>query len=374
MIAAGVAVRLIVAFATGGLPYDVHSFELVWNALQRAPLHVYSTVNPGVSFHWPYPPAFFPAIAALGALANAVGGFSHVIRIPAILADAGLAWLVWDGLAGRTDERRRLFAAGLVALGPVFITISAYAAQIDSLAILPAVMAVLVWERMQTPRRAWLAGALIGIGAAVKTVPLLMIVALAPTARSRRELVTLVGCAVAVPLATFLPFLAADASGVAGLRHYHGAPGLGGLSLVLQPGLAQRWLTHVVAPTRLTTWLFISHPGLLNAAVIFLVAGWSALRRPDPRTAAVVLWLAVLAFGSGFFFQYLVWVLPFLLLARQLWATAVAQALVAVPMVIFYLGPWRTTVVVYVTVAIMIVVWAAAVIGGALLALRASAA
>src|ERR1700742_1452635 len=58
MIAAGVVVRLVVAFATHGLPYDIHSFQLVHAALSSSPLHLYSTVNPNGNFHWPYPPGY----------------------------------------------------------------------------------------------------------------------------------------------------------------------------------------------------------------------------------------------------------------------------------------------------------------------------
>jgi hypothetical protein len=357
LIVAGIAVRVVVAWLTGGLPFDVESFELLRSALDGSHFHVYSAVN-AHGFRWPYPSGFFPLVLLVGALADLFGGgFGHLIRAPAIGADAALAWLVWKGLAGRVDERGRLGAAGLVALGPVFITISGYAAQIDSVAILPAVGALLVWERGGPRERAWVAGALIGVGAAIKTVPILMVLALAPTAQSRRELAQLAVAAAAVVLLAMAPFLIADGSGARHIVHYSGLPGMGGLSLVLQPDLAERWLTRVVEPSGLESWLFIRHSGLENAAVVLGFAAWAARRRPGPRTAAALLWLLVLAFGSGFFFQYLVWGLPFFLLAGHLRATALLQALVTVPMLLFYLGPWHTQAIVYVYAAIMLAVW-----------------
>jgi hypothetical protein len=374
IIALGVVLRLIVAATTRGLPYDIQSLELVRTALGNRPLHLYSTVNPAGTFHWPYPPGYLPAVLATGWVADLFGGFSHLIRLPPILADAALTWVVWRGLAGRVSERDRLVASGLVSLGPVFIAVSGYSAQIDAVAILPAVIALLVWERGPVGRRAWVAGILIGVAASIKTVPLLMVLALAPSARSWREAAALAGSAVAVLFLTLVPFLVADSSGVLGLRHYTGVPGLGGLSLVLQPDLAQNWLTHPAAPSALTVWLSVHHASLENGAVIVAFALYCLRFRAEPRTAAALLWLVILAFGSGFFFQYLVWVMPFLLLAGQLRTMALLQAMVTVPMLIFYLGPWHADAIVYVYVAIMLLVWAGWVLDAGVLIRRPRAA
>lgn len=364
-IAAGIVIRVILAVTTSGLPYDVNSFELVRAALASRPLHLYSTVNPAGNFHWPYPPGFLPFVLGAVGLADVFGsGFSHFVRAPAILADAALAWLVWRGLEGHASEHRRLFAAGLVALGPVFVTISGYAAQIDAVSILPAVVALLVWERAGSGRGA-VAGLLIGLAASTKTVPLLMLLALAPSARSWREALTLGACAVAVLLLTLVPFLMADSSGVLGLRHYAGAPGMGGLSLVLQPNLANMWLTHPVTLSRLTEWLFIKHSWVANGLAVVGFAAFALRFRPQPRQAAALLWLLVLAFGSGFFFQYLIWVLPFLLLAGYVRAVALLQAAITVPMLVFYVTAWRSEAIVYVYVVLMLAVWAGWVLGSA---------
>ena len=295
-----------------------------------------------------------------------------MVRIWSVLADAALAWLVWEGLRDRASERTRLVAAGLVALGPVFITVSGYSAQIDSVAILPAVAALLAWERCEPGRRAWVAGALIGVAAAIKTVPLVMVLALAPSARSSKELVTLAGCAVAVPLIAIAPFLAADYSAVMHVRHYAGSPGMGGLSLALQPDLAQRWLTRFVAPDGLDDWLFVKHAGTYYALTMVAFAIYAWRFRPGPRTAATILWLVVLAFASGFFFQYLVWGLPFFLLAGYVLQTALLQLVVTVPMLIYYLAPWQQTSIVYVYVPFMLLCWAGWVAGAAVLARRAA--
>jgi hypothetical protein len=372
LIAGGTILRTVVAATTHGLPFDVHSWQLLRSTFAASPLHVYSAINAGGNFHWPYPPGFFPLMLAASGVADLVGGaFTYIIRVPSILADAALAWLVWIGLRDAT-RGKRLAAVALVAVGPVFVTISAYSAQIDSVAILPAVGALLVWERAAADRRAWIAGLLIGLAASIKTVPIVMVLALLPSVRSHREAGILIGCALAVPLVTVLPFLIADPSGLIGLKRYAGSPGLGGLSLVLQPDLAQRWLTQWVNPTALTRWLFIDHAGPYNALTMAAFGAWALRFRPSPRTAAALLWLVVLAFGSGFFFQYLVWGLPFFLLAGFVRATAVLQALVTAPMILYYLGPWHPgdTGVVHVYVPLMLLIWATWALAAFLLARR----
>lgn len=360
LIAAGTLIRLLIALSTRGLAFDANSWGIVRHAVTHSGLHFYAHVNPRPIYHWPYPPGFLGLVPPFAGLSDLLGvGFEHLIRVPSILADGAIAWLVWRGLGDRVSANERLLAAGLVALGPVFVTISSYAAQIDSFAILPAVLALLVWERDEGAARALRAGALIGLAAAIKTVPLLMLLALAPSARSWRELAELVAAAAAVLVVSFAPFLLADSAAVLRIAHYTSVPGLGGLSLVLQPDLAQIWLTRLVRASGLTTWLFVRHAALENGVVVAAYAAYVGWFRPRPRTAAAVLWLVTLAFGSGFFFQYLVWALPFLLLAGYVRATALLQAVVTVPMLIYYLGPWHSGAIVYPYVALMIAVWLA---------------
>ncbi len=371
IILAGTIVRLVVAFATHGLPYDVQSWSIVRTAFSQHPLHVYGLVNQGGNFHWPYPPGFFPLMLVASGAADVFGGFTHLVRVPSVLADAALAWLVAYGLAGRVSERARLAATALVAFGPVFIVVSGYAAQIDEVAILPAVIALLVWERAPEGRRAVYAGVLIGLAGSIKTVPLAMVLALAPSARSRRELLLLFGSAAAVFAVSLAPFLIADSSAVLELRHYQGAPGMGGLTLVLQPDLAQIWLSKFVTVNPVVKWLSITHGGPYNVAILAAYALYAWRYRPEPRTAAALLWLVVFAFGAGFFFQYLVWGLPFFLLGGYLLATAVLQLVVTIPMIIYYTGPRPgSDSVAYFYVPPMLVVWAMWVAGAGVLVRR----
>ena len=84
--------------------------------------------------------------------------------------------------------------------------------------------------------------------------------------------------------------------------------------------------------------------------------------------AAAILWLTVWAFGTGFFFQYLVWGLPFLLLDGHVRAAALLQVAVLLPMLLFYLGPWHREIVVTLYATVMLAIWLAWCVGLVLLA------
>jgi uncharacterized membrane protein len=363
IIGAGTLARLVLALLTRGQPFDMGSVEIVRHDLAALGLDVYGHVNVG-NFHWPYPPGFFPWIALSGTIA---GSHAHVfdvlIRLPTIAADAALAWLVQGYLRSRgATPGAQLAGAAAVAFGPIFLVVAGYHGQMDALAILPAVLALVVWERMDGERRSLAAGALIGLGGALKAVPLLMVLALAPTARSWRELAGLVGAAALVPLAALAPFFVAQpAATEAALRNYHGYPGQGGLTLVLQPGLARTWLLGASAhPFHLNGLVrpLIAHAQVVNLAIYGGVAAVLARYRPTPAHAASILWLATFVLSPAFFFQYLIWGLPFFVMAGYVRSAVLLQVAAIGPAVLYYLAPWSSDAPTYVFVSIMAVLWA----------------
>jgi hypothetical protein len=333
LLGAGLTVRLALAFSTYGVAFDIDSFRIVHGALGEDPLHFYSETG-----RWPYPPGFLPLIESLSVLERASGlPFHGLIQLPSILADLAIAWLVQAYLALRgAGERMRLAAASLVAAGPIFVLVSGYHGQIDSVAILPAVAALYLWERPGTPRRAILCGVLIGLGAAVKSVPLLMALALLPNARSWREGAVLAGAALAVPVATLLPFAISDPDGVRAVASYRGWLGVGGYGLAVQPDLANFFLQDGSYDLNSAS-RFLHEQGprltLLGPALLSIVL----FRHPGSAAGnAVLIWLTVYVFSPNFFFQYAVWGLPFFLMAGYLAQAAAAQLLLVVPAAVLY--------------------------------------
>jgi hypothetical protein len=327
MVAAGSAIRLWIGFTNRGVQYDVDSAYAVAAALKTHPLHVYDTLR------WAYPGGFLPIVLVCRWIADATGAvFYGVIKLPLILADAGLTVAVWWGLARSGASRQaRLAAAALVAFGPSFVLISGYHAQMDPAAILPAVIAVLIWER-GSPGRALPAGLLIGLATSFKTVPLFMVLALLPTARSRREAAVLTGAAIAVPLLATLPFLLADTHNtVASLKANRGVPGWGGISLFVQPRMIHDWLHGILfTPSGATRWLVLNQNTIVGVAV--LLAGAVAWRRRmNAVPAAALIWAAVYVANPDWSYQYFIWGLPFFLLAGMAVPVAGLQALLALP-------------------------------------------
>ena len=328
MVAAGVAARLVLGFAFYGQAYDQDSFAMVREALARSPIDLYGSVG---EFRWPYPPAYFLWIAVADGVADSTGlAFHGLVSVPAMAADVGIAWIVQMHLGRKgADERSRLAAAGLVLLGPAFVAISGYHGQIDSVAMLPAVAAVALWDRGGA-RRGLTAGALIGVGIAVKTIPGLILLALLPSARSRGEAAALLGAAAAVPLVLLAPYLVHDAGAVMQALEYPPRGTAGGIGLI-----------STLAPNALLEAV-LDHATIWNALwlLALALALWRA--RLAPTRAAVIVWLAAYVFATGFYLNYFVWGLSFILLDGGLVLAAGIQAAALAPLVVTYGGLFGT--------------------------------
>lgn len=363
---------MVLAFVTVGQGFDIESLRLAGVELTRDPLHLYSAVNGDTALgdlelrRWPYPPGILPWLA-LALRGGEVSGlpFHGIVQLAPIVADALIAWLVQHflGLKGR-DDRTRLGAAALVAGGPSFWAISGYHGQIDSVAILGAVAAFVAWEHLPSSRRALVAGLLIGVGGSVKTVPLFTVVALLPSVRSAREGATLLGATAAVPLLALTPFLVADFGGVRAALGYTGGPGLGGVTMLAQPDLARAVLTNRFGGeiSGLVTVLH-DHAGEIVLATLAGVGAFIMRFRPPPAQAATLLWLAFYVTTPAFFFQYVVWGLPFYIMAGYLKQATLVQILLVPGALVFYLLPWESNDVALLYVPAMALVWIAWVTG-----------
>ena len=360
LIAAGTAIRIGLAFTTDGQPFDIDSLRDVRTALGDAPLDVYSfLIGPDDAIRWPYPPGFFPFVGLAGFASDLTGlAYTSLVRMPSIAADAAIAWIVQDHLRRHGyGDRVRIAATAIVAFGFSFAVISGYHGQLDSLAILPAVLAVVIWDRAPADRRALYAGLLIGTGACVKTTPILMLLALLPAVRSWREAITLVGAALAVPALVLAPFFLSTPTDVREALQYRGYPGTSGLSILIQPELGDQ-LTRLVDRSWLVETMY-DRGQLIVVGATTLVAILSARRFPNwaPADRAALLWLTFYVVTPVFFFQYLVWGLPFLVLSGRLREAAAIQVAAILPTVLFYRAPWEAEVIGPLYAVSMIALW-----------------
>ncbi len=274
VIGGGVALRLAIA-PWGGHPGDLPTLT-GWAAALGAggwlSVYVASDAN--------YPPLGMLLIAAArglygllapgGELAT-VGVWPVIVKLPAILADAGIGWLIWRMARGR---RGALWGVVSVALNPALIVLSAWWCQLESVYALLALGAVVA----AVERRPMLAGILLGAGVMVKVqavvvAPVVGLVILAEAGRVPRR-VGLLALGAILPVALAMgPFVTLGQGGLV----------LGRIAaLVAGPG----WLTV----NALNAWYLVTG-GAGNWAY------QAPLTRPD--SAPVLVGVSARALGSA---------------------------------------------------------------------------
>lgn len=332
----GATIRVAMAFATHGESFDITSYASVGGLVARDPLSVYEHMGR----RWPYPPGLWPWLLVARSAAFRFGlPFHGVIQLAPIAGDLGVAAVVAHVLRSRLRSRAWLAGAAAVALGPSFLLISGYHGQFDALAFLPALVGVAVWQRGGA-HRGVVAGLLIGLGGVLKTAPLITLLFLWPSARSRREILKLAGSAVGLFLLSVIPFLLRDAWFIRAALSYAGMPGLGGWSVLVQPDLVDLWILGGPGTIAPSTTAIVRWGSLYVAVALGGLAGWLRVHRAPPDRVAVVSMLALYAVAPNIFVQYYVWGLGFLLLAGRIRLTVWVQVALLVPTVIVLLRPW----------------------------------
>ena len=351
LIAAAAFVHLVLAFATVGIETDMANFLKISHVLRgelgSSPLDMYSILNPPDVNPpgWPYLPAITPWFVVADSLARFSGlPFHGLVQLPLIAGTMGTAWLCHRTVLGAGGgELRARLALLLVGLGPLYVMVTGWMGQLDSLAFLPALAAALIW--LQGDERRWLyAGLLIGLAASVKVVPIFVLVALLPSARSWREAASLVVAAGAIPLLVVAPFLLADFDGVFdALTRYAGLLGKWGLTLFIQPDLSNSWVLggppgspgETVASLQDVARYFTLGALALAGALI-------AWRRPPVLDACAGLFLILLGLSVNLTYHWLLWPLAFLIAGGRLWYAAYLQGAVFVAQLMLHYGPSYT--------------------------------
>jgi hypothetical protein len=316
--------RLALAFEYAEANYDHQSLRIVGDALRDSPLHVYELVP---TVRWPYPPGFLPWVWIASVAGDAGLSRMVVVMLPAIIADIALALLVFSEMVRTgSSTRTALMAGSIVALAPTFILNSAHHGQIDSVAILPAVAAIVTWRRAPIEKRALWAGLLLGVAISIKTPAGLPLLALLPLCAARREALILAGSAASVVGVLLAPFFLATPRAVVDALTHGDVPGVGGLRYVVLIDLKAQGLAETLHD--------FSMPIVVLVSLCLLAVLWR--RRPvEAAAAAGLLWLGFFALAPSFFWGYLIWGIPFFLLAGHVRATVALVAAAAVPTVLY---------------------------------------
>jgi hypothetical protein len=134
----GLAFRLIIAYLLpgSGFKVDLNAFQYWASNLASQGLHGFYE-RP---FFHDYTPGYLYVLWLVGVVGSLFGGSAGVgdlIKIPPILADLGLAWLVWS-MARELGAGRRaaLLGAGLVIVNPITWFDSVVWGQVDSVGVL----------------------------------------------------------------------------------------------------------------------------------------------------------------------------------------------------------------------------------------------
>ena len=341
VIAAAAAVHLLIAFASFGLRGDIEATFRNSGRFLDDPLMVHGHDAFLVGF--PYPPGFLPWLGIARLLHDHTPlPFHALISVPGIAGTLVLAWVAHHAMLwrGRSVGEARL-ALVATAFGPLLLQVCSWQGHWDVVAFTPAALGLYVWAR-GGEGRAWKAGLLIGAGAAVKTVPALLVLALLPTARNPREWVTATAVAAAVPIGLLLPFAVANLDGVLSIFAYRGVVGQGGLSLIAQPGLAEPWILHrdvstVTVGDAAQTAQDLGAPLLLLGLAMFTVAAHR--RRLDPFDGAAAILCITYATASNMFAYYLVWLVAILLIGGRIWAALAVQGIGVFAQMLMSRGP-----------------------------------
>ncbi|HET9345453.1 MAG TPA: phospholipid carrier-dependent glycosyltransferase, partial [Candidatus Limnocylindrales bacterium] len=128
------AVRLIIAYAFPGtgLKFDLDSFH-AWaaNLAQDGLYGVYDR-----DFFLDYTPGYLYVLYLVGLVGQATGGIGDLIKLPPIVADVVIGWLVWSmTLELGAGRRAALFGAVIVVVNPVSWFDSVTWGQVDSFGV-----------------------------------------------------------------------------------------------------------------------------------------------------------------------------------------------------------------------------------------------
>jgi hypothetical protein len=299
-------IKLYLAFFTQG-SFDVLLFQGHLANVQKFGVSVYHTegylYNP-----FNHPPPMIHLMKFWGWLSQSGIPFRFWLRLSSILADIGSFFLLWHWL--RNHDRDWLLLA--LALCPASILISGFHGNTDPLMIFLTLLSIYLIGKNSR----W-AGVVFGLAVGVKIMPLIFgpAVFFHLTWRKRVEFF---GLACATFLACSLPYILQDPKLLASVFGYGGVYGDWGFTL----------LAYVFSPEPPS---YAIHHGVVKYGVQGVHAGIAQILKLITIALALVVpfhlrneklfvqcgfvTAIVLFFAPGFGYQYLAWLVPFVLLA-----------------------------------------------------------
>jgi hypothetical protein len=310
--AIGVALVAIVVRAIPAALAFGTSDVLAWDQLARLFLagdNFYATQL----HNWPVLWIYFTAAAEVLHDATALP-FSFLVKLPPIAADAAIAVMLC-----RISPKIGL----LYALNPVAILITGYHGQFDSMMLAPTVLAWCLWETSRGPRRLYGTALALGLGIWFKPVPLVLLPVFLPRLKNHFERAIFVVLAFAPAALGTLPYflrwpedVAANFFGYSSWFGQWGYPVVWMMVEYAVRGTVPWWMPDPDHVSVVLHVMYVAGRFVLLAALGF-TWWWIYRQRASVLFGIVATFVAFYTVTVGFGVQYLLWVLPFALAARE---------------------------------------------------------
>jgi hypothetical protein len=332
--ALAIVVRLVPAALAFGTS-DVMAWQLLGQLLLNGE-NFYATQL----HNWPVLWIYFAGGALLAHDATGLP-FSTLVKIPPIVADAGIAALLCR--AGMRSSWST--TAGVIyALHPVSILITGYHGQFDSLMLAPTFLAWHIWQTWRGPKRLIGSGLALGLGVWFKPVPLLLLPVLLPRLATWRERAVYTFLALAPAALGTLPYfvlwpqdVAANFFGYSSWFGQWGYPVVWMVVEFVRNGTIPWWLPDPDHVSRALQWMYAAGRWVLVAALA--TTWWLTYRRGLDVLRSIVATFAAFYFAtSGFGVQYLLWIVPFAIAARDRWLWPFSVTATGLLLVAYTLG------------------------------------
>ena len=153
VLALGLALRVIIAYLLPGSGFeaDLNAFRFWADNLATEGIGGFYERD----FFHDYTPGYMYVLWLVGTVGHAIGGIGDLIKVPSILADLAIGWLVWSmvrELGGR--DRLALMGALVAVLNPVSWFDSVVWGQVDSFGVVFLLLALRSLWRDQPERAA----------------------------------------------------------------------------------------------------------------------------------------------------------------------------------------------------------------------------
>ncbi|MGB3716097.1 MAG: glycosyltransferase 87 family protein [Candidatus Promineifilaceae bacterium] len=292
-----------------GAGYDIESFRLTGEAF-LAGEDVYTSAAMG---RHPYLPmqVYLIGLASYGAELTSLP-FVFLIKLPAVIADVIITAVIYStGKRSGLSREVTLNWALLYALNPISIMVTAYHGQFDSVTVMLLLFAWFFWHFGQ---RLLVSATALGFAILNKTWPVVFLPIILLRITTYRKRIIYTTLSVLIPVTFTIGYIVifdADSRTMLNRALTHtGVPGYWGLSAMLAVA-GDTWDTLQDAYDGLTAirrWLI-------------LAAGLYALWRTKKQSsleALVTVILCVFAVTVGMGLQWLLWVVPFAILANDI--------------------------------------------------------